>query len=44
MRPRVGGLAGERLDVDLLGRVQIVQRFGEQVHGVVHQGRFGLKR
>lgn len=44
VRPSVCGVAVEGLDVDPLRRVQIVQRFGEQVHGVVHQSRLGLRK
>lgn len=44
VRPGVGGLAGQRFDVDLLGRVQIVKSFREQVHGIIHQRGFSLKR
>lgn len=42
MRPRVLSVARQRLNVDLLTRVQIVKCFGEQMNSVVHQSSFGL--
>lgn len=41
--PRVRGVAAERVDVNLLARVQIVQGLGKQVDGVVHECGFRLQ-
>ena len=43
MGPGVLRIAGQRVDVNLLAGVQIVQGFREQVDGIIHQRGFGLR-
>jgi len=39
--PGALAIAADRMDVNLLGGVQVVQRLGEQMHCIVHESRFG---
>ena len=40
--PSLVPVAAQGSDLDVLGLVELVQRLGEQVHGVVDQGRLRL--
>ncbi|KAK3923039.1 RNA-directed RNA polymerase L [Frankliniella fusca] len=42
--PGVVRVAGQGFDVDALAAVQVVERLGEQVHRVVHEGRLRLRK
>ena len=41
--PSLVPVAAQGRDIDVLGLVELVQRFGEQVHGVIDEGRLRLK-
>ena len=42
--PSLVPVTAERSDLDVLGLVELVQRLGEQVNGVIDQGRLRLQR
>ena len=42
--PSLVPVTAERRDLDVLGLVELVQCLGEQVHGVIDQGRLRLQR
>ena len=41
--PSLVPVTAERRDLNVLGLVELVQRLGEEVHGVIDQGRLRLK-